>query len=266
MAKLFDQQKGLVPTWYEAITFLATQGEAFNMLLEIAAPTTLTDKENAAVCRIDDALRQSDDSSVQHVAHTIFPRQFLNRYPRPEVYDRFVDLMEKKGKKKNTWGTYAMRICRRPGKTKDTFFYPLDTIITKLKQASGSKTPFRLAYEMGVLEPNDDIFPFEIPTYNGVLDARLNRNMPCLSHLTFKMVKRTHVNLTALYRSHYYCSKSLGNLIGLRDLLAFVAGESGLQVGTLTCLSSYAKFDAEAWGGAVSAKAVLKGVGEDLAA
>ena len=48
--------------------------------------------------------------------------------------------------------------------------------------------------------------------------------------------------LTVLYRYHYYIEKALGNLLGLAQLLYFVAKETGLGVGrscaTLRTLSS----------------------------
>ena len=78
--------------------------------------------------------------------------------------------------------------------------------------------------------------------------------------MSFKRVP-THagyaVNLTAVYRSHHYCSRALGNLLGLAQLLSFVAKESGLSVGTLSCLSSYAELDVSTWGGATAANIVL---------
>jgi hypothetical protein len=46
--------------------------------------------------------------------------------------------------------------------------------------------------------------------------------------------------LTALYRSHYYVEKTLGNLLGLAQLQAFVAKEAGINIGPLICHSTYA--------------------------
>lgn len=257
MAKVIDDQLRLVPTWCEAMRYVASQKETFNVLLEIADLSSPTVDEQAVITQVDNALRTYADSSVQHVANTIFPVRYMYKRPRPGVYDQFVEMMETRGKKRGTWGTYAMRIARRPGRYHGEFFYPLKVIIDKLQRASTTGDPYRSAYELGVLEPNDDVFPFEIATYNGTIDAGMISNMPCLSHLTFKMVNRQRVNLTAVYRSHFYCAKSLGNLIGLRDLLQFVAQESGLAVGALTCLSSYATFDVKAWGGTKPARAIV---------
>lgn len=260
MAKLIDDQSRLVPTWCEAMRYVAAQNEAFNVILEIPDASPLTADEWIVVNSIDTALRNHDDSGIRYVANTIFRAHYMNRHPRPEVYDRFVNAMEGGAMKPGTWGTYAMRMARRRGRNPNEFFYPLDVIINKLRRASTAGHPYHAAYELGVLDPNDDVFPYEIATYDGALEAAKISNMPCLSHVTFKMVDRQKVNLTAIYRSHHYCAKALGNLVGLRDLLAFVAQESGLAVGTLTCISSYAKFDAGAWGGITRARAIVNGL------
>ena len=51
--------------------------------------------------------------------------------------------------------------------------------------------------------------------------------------------------LTVLYRYHYYIEKALGNLLGLSQLLYFVAKETGLGVGPLVCHSTNAVLDIE---------------------
>ncbi|MBZ5698792.1 MAG: hypothetical protein LAN18_09620 [Acidobacteriia bacterium] len=56
--------------------------------------------------------------------------------------------------------------------------------------------------------------------------------------------------LTALYRSHYYVQKTLGNLLGLAQLQGFVANETRLNIGPLICHSTYATLERETgeWG------------------
>jgi hypothetical protein len=51
------------------------------------------------------------------------------------------------------------------------------------------------------------------------------------------------VSLTAIYRNHYYIEKLLGNLIGLGQLLQYVATETQLSIGALTVLSTHALID-----------------------
>ena len=46
-----------------------------------------------------------------------------------------------------------------------------------------------------------------------------------------------------MYRNHYYVEKLLGNLIGLGRLMAFVAEETKIGVGSLTIVSTHAVID-----------------------
>ena len=78
--------------------------------------------------------------------------------------------------------------------------------------------------------------------------------------------------LTAIYRSHSYVARALGNFLGLADLQAFICNETKLAPGPLVCVSSYARLDAEdGWsvGEAVklvkSARASYKGVSNEAA-
>ena len=56
------------------------------------------------------------------------------------------------------------------------------------------------------------------------------------------------MDLTAIYRSHYYGQRALGNLIGLAHLLSYVRKQADLEVGRLTCISTDATLDLKAWG------------------
>jgi hypothetical protein len=51
------------------------------------------------------------------------------------------------------------------------------------------------------------------------------------------------VILTAMYRNHYYVQRLLGNLIGLGNLISFVAKEVGAAAGALTIVSTHAEVD-----------------------
>ncbi len=100
----------------------------------------------------------------------------------------------------------------------------------------------RAVYEANLVEDTDYL---ELPIYDAERDARGTRCQPCLSHLSFKLLPHDRVMLTVLYRYHYYIEKALGNLLGLAQLLYFVAKETGLGVGPLVCHSTYAVLDTE---------------------
>jgi thymidylate synthase len=65
---------------------------------------------------------------------------------------------------------------------------------------------------------------------------------PCLSHISLTL-SDGRVHMTAVYRNHEFIRRAYGNYLGLGRLLAFVARESGWEVGGLVCISSHA--DAE---------------------
>ena len=72
------------------------------------------------------------------------------------------------------------------------------------------KTPRKAAYELGFG------FGFDLATYDDDEDRADRMGLPCLSHLSFKLIGGC-VHLTAIYRSHYYIHRAYGNLLGLRD-------------------------------------------------
>lgn len=266
MAKLFDTEARIVPTWLAAARFLkGSPGKtALNVLLEISDPLTLTPDDHAVMAKVNGALVVSG-LTLNTVAGTIFPLALYKKYGRPGFYDEYLKMLQR-GKAKGTWGTYAARMIQRPGSKPGTMIYPLDQIVEKLKtnnqprNPNGSTKSFASTYELGVADPAVDLAEGDIPTYNAANDCNRWLGYPCLSHVSFKRVATGTVyavNLTAVYRSHHYCSRALGNLLGLAQLLSFVAKESGLAVGTLSCLSSYAELDVSTWGGATAANTVL---------
>jgi hypothetical protein len=86
---------------------------------------------------------------------------------------------------------------------------------------------------MGVAEGE-----YDLPLYNTVDDEGRRRGGPCLSHLSFKLFSG-RVHLTAIYRSHDYRYKVLGNLLGLARLQACVSDQVGLPMGSLVVHSTY---------------------------
>ncbi len=130
--------------------------------------------------------------------------------------------------------------------------------------ASRADRKIRSAYELGLHEVADVLdneIGGELPIYAPASDGGRATNIPCLSHLSFKLdPEREAVDLTAVYRSHHYGRRALGNLIGLSQLQAFVAIESGYTLGVLTCVSTLAHLDVGAFGGVAATNALLQRV------
>ena len=278
MAEVFDDQVRIVPTWLAAARHLDGRAgrEDLNLILEIKDPLTVTAADRVVIARVDDALQSIENSglTVRTVAGTIFPQALYLEHGHPAFYDHYLRAI-KRGKKANTWGTYAHRMISRPSKDGKGTINPLDMIVTKLredgqpkKKKTGAVSSFTSAYELGIAEPEDDLANAveskpdgaELPTYSVSIDGKEWLGFPCLSHVSFKRVADGtghKVNMTAIYRSHHYCARALGNLIGLGQLLSFVAKESKLGVGVMTCVSTHATLDVPSWGGVKLAREVL---------
>lgn len=263
MAKLFCADR-IIPAWIAAVRELdgLPNRTAQNFVLEITNPAQLIPGDLAVISAINAKLLQGEKGlSIDTVAGTIFPNGLYRRYGRPDFYQRFLIAM-KKGKCHGTWGTYALRMIQRTHPKTHAIFNPLDIIVEKLIQSKSGRR-IRAAYELGIFDPADladeteHVDGFELPLYDPVTDGGRPTNIPCLSHLSFKLQDDDAVDLTAVYRSHHYAQRALGNLIGLSQLQAFVARESGFEQGALTCVSTQAHLDVGSWGGVAATKALL---------
>ncbi|WP_122389617.1 MULTISPECIES: hypothetical protein [Pseudomonas syringae group] len=249
MAKLF-QRPSLVAAWLDAAQYLATLPslEDQNLILEISDPLSMTVEAKAVLGQVDRALSQNVSGiTISTVADTIFPLGVYLRHGRPAFYEKFTSLMVQ-GKAQGTWGTYALRMIRRTSGTgkKAIQLNPLEILVQKLVNAHTGRK-LKAHYELGVVDVVEDVLPFhevgiELPIYDPAKDARKPSGYPCLSHISFKLINQK-IHLTAVYRSHYYGTRALGNLVGLTHLLWFVAKESNFGVGTLTCVSTHARLE-----------------------
>lgn len=266
MAYLFDTEDRIVPTWLAAARHLEGKPEYTdrNLLLEIANPTELTADDLRIVKAVNAALVEKNNKrTIETVANTIFPQHLYRKHGRNGLYAAYRSVINRAGE---GWGTYFERMTNRLDRT-GNMVNPLNAIVEKLKRSAqpGSAT-LQSAYELCASDPTEDAFDetgmgCELSTYDPGWDRKFVRGGPCLSHISFKVTGKTHVDLTAMYRSHFYCERALGNLVGLARLLRFTAKESGLQIGTLSCLSTHAVLDFAAWGGARKGHQLLSAFG-----
>ncbi len=227
------------------------------VVLQIAEPTLVRSQDRAVAERLNEYLVSHGRFSNHTVAETIFPGyEYVHRgvkgvyevYP-DEIYPRI-----KGHKDMRRWGAYAYRLLRRRDES-GKVYNPLSQCIKKMKD----KHPKRAAYEMGL--------GFDLAVYDDNADRESRMGGPCLSHLSFKFIAK-RIQLTALYRSHYYVQRAYGNLLGLARLQSFVADQVGVEPGPLVCHSTMAVLEhGKPWGwskGEVSpllseCEAVMKG-------
>ena len=102
----------------------------------------------------------------------------------------------------------------------------LDSVIYKLRESKSGRLQYRSIYEVSIYRPEND---------------RKNRmGFPCLSHLSFKLYNG-QLHLTAVYRNQFYIERAYGNFVGLGRLMEFIAKESEITMGRLTCIATHAE-------------------------
>jgi hypothetical protein len=235
MTTLFSAPTRL-EAWLAAAEFLLERQRDLNVILSVDTPGSDGAVGRAARALVDEFYASEDQYPLHTVAETIFPAwEYRHRGLRGvfETYGEEYAVL--KDGEPQRWGTYAHRLIRRQTASGEEV-NPLDILIQKMRnefqqERRGSN---RACYELGVAEGE-----YDLPLYNTVDDQRRRRGGPCLSHLSFKLDEGI-VHLTAIYRSHDYRYKVLGNLLGLARLQACVAKEVGAELGSLVVHSTYA--------------------------
>ena len=196
------------------------------MLLSVKDPTAGAQLDDPRVAAVNEFLLQHG-KSLQTISNTLFPAGIYQRYGAPDFFDRFHQNILPTVRRADRWsGYYFERMTQWPG---TPCINQLWDIVSRMKDQN---VRARNKFELALFDPARDV---DRSPYGG----------QCLSFLSFKLLAGTPktVTLTAFYRNHYYVEKLLGNLIGLGQLLAFVAKEAGMDVGPLTVLSSHATID-----------------------
>ena len=271
MASLFSTHDRIVPTWLAAAKHLdsAHRREGFNLLLEIGSPTVVTDDDRLVMTKVDRAYAMAGDAAkgmtLRTVRNTIFPYWMYLRHGRPDVYRKFHDVHQRARGTDGGWGTYAQRLINfRRGDAYVEDGNQLERLISKLREGRvpGAKT-YVNRFELnttGVADSGSVDVGGEAPVYHPDRDQNRTIGGPCLSHISEKLSRDGRINLTAVYRNHYYCLRALGNLFGLMDLMRFLAAESEFETGTLSCLSTHAVLDVDAFNGVAATRALINSV------
>ncbi len=220
--------------WLVAARRLFDTGPVNNMILHIEDPISHSATDNAVMTQVDTFLRDHGAYPLSTVANTIFP-DALYTPGKPELlYERYDRSFRKIKSKAPDWGRYFDRMINWPGSDGKNH-RQLQTLIENLS-AYGPQTdraqPYYNMYELTLFHPEKD--------------ARKPLGRQCLSFIEIKPERvegAVRLHMTALYRSHYYIARSLGNLIGLGRLLRFIAMETRCEVGTLTIHSTHAEID-----------------------
>lgn len=224
-------QPDCATAWREALRAVIDHGmEAHNVILDVADPIAGATLADPVVRRVDEFLRSKDVKPVETVANTLFPTALSRRFRGPDLYDAFMTKVLPAAGKSGRWsGYYFERMINLRGPDGKV----VNQIADIIDRIADPKVVARNKFEIQTFDPTRDV-------------TRSPYGGQCLSHGSFKLRKADGVetlDLTVLYRNHFYVEKLLGNLIGLGRLMAFVADQSGVAAGSLTVVSTHACAD-----------------------
>jgi thymidylate synthase len=203
----------IIEAWSGAANLLLREGDRFNLNVHVTDPASSNEADVARFCHT--RVLPTVSKSVYDVANTIFPAASVLHSGdlNQKVYAR--------GQRRHpqAWGTYFLRLVSF-GKGKEN---QLRKVIDAL--ATWKSRP-RAA--------------FVVHLSSTELDNPRPLGAPCWQYAQFIRNGDDVLSLSAVYRSHDYFQKALGNFVGLTRLLRFVCDHSRMKPGTLTCLSMYA--------------------------
>lgn len=224
----------LLHVWRQAYALLETEGDKNNLILHINRVDNINESE---LLTFDPNKIKSGANKLLDVANTIFPKK--NKHWDKSVeqfsgfYKKSYETLLRRGRR--SWGCYFLRLISFG--TED--INQLDRIIKGLGSWGRShKAAFVVHFSASTTDKPRPL------------------GAPCLQYVQFGVSSDNRLNMTAVYRSHDYFNKTLGNLLGLTRLLEYVAYKTDHETGSLTCVSSYA-FIAEK---RVHKKAMIRGV------
>ncbi|MGW0846919.1 hypothetical protein ACWD26_43760 [Streptomyces sp. NPDC002787] len=209
-------------------------------VVRITDPTTDDTGFRTELDRLRTAKRHEP---IDTVAGTLFPAGLAARAAdHADLVSRYRAMYPRLKKfPGNAHGTYFGRLVAYPG-VKKTDIDQVGNIISRLRKQASGKGPMTAAYEADLAHPDDGDVPAELLVHAADRD-NLYRGFPCLSHVSFQLDRDGRVHAAALYRSHYMFERAYGNYLGLGRLLAYIADQADLAVGTLTVVAGHAHLD-----------------------
>lgn len=206
--------------WRAATEHLLENGDRLNLVVHIGNPAVVDDAE---LRRLDPRAVDPDVMSVFDVATTIFPRPGRHGTLGPEQLAQHYLPVYARLKRRNGggWGFYFQRLA-----------------------SFGSSHATQLARLVDGLSDwgRNHHGAFVIHLSSAETDRPRPQGGPCWQYGQL-MADDGVLSMMAVYRSHDYFQKALGNFVGLGRLLAYVCGKTGHEIGSLTCVSTYAFLD-----------------------
>ena len=211
----------IVDVWKRGYRLVRSGGDKHHIVLHVRAPNVVNSKD---LMELDPHAVDPRCDSVLDVANTIFPKrskwwdkdyeQFRTHYA--PAYRKMI----RRGRR--SWGCYFLRMIEFGEGHADQ----LQRVVEGLSSWGWNhKAAFYIQFSSADTEKPKPL------------------GAPCWQYVQFNVEREGILSMTAVYRSHDYFRKALGNLVGLSRLLEFVAARTGHAGGTITCVSSYAFVD-----------------------
>ena len=238
--------------------------EEVHLFLDIERPSIRNTSDVEVFTMVEEFAQANNKKAkpIATVAGTIFPVDYYSpgdNFQRLfDAYPRDMDeLTEGRPDERNgRWGVYALRMVRQESRDGRPL-NQIKRVVSRLKNGSN-----RACYEISpgslyaLWDEPDNVA--DVATYDPAADGRRVRGGPCLSHLSFTRDHEGTLHLNATYRSHYYLGRAAGNLLGLSQFLTAMAIETGCQVGSLGINATFAKLEANDFGGKRKVDTLLK--------
>jgi len=245
-------------------------GRLVNVLTTITEPGSEDADVRAVIDRTLDA-QERRAQSVETVAGTIFPAELYRDvgYPwRPGLSPQDAEALDDAATalfdsyelmlpllltaNGNRGGTYFSRMVTWPGKEPGG----VNQLADRIRYLRGHRTRGVTANNAADIAIGGEAdMPDQGLQVYAATDRR-QRAFPCLVHIDLTLLAG-RLSMLAVYRHQFLLTKAYGNLIGLSDLLKFLAQQSGFDVGELAVQATLADDERGSYGGRAGVDAII---------
>src|SRR5437016_5626572 len=202
--------------WASAMKLLLESSPRYSLVLNIDDPCNIPERD---LLFLDPRHFDGAAKRLLDVATTIFPRRRPNVTLNADEFLRAKARSYQRWRDRGAWGTYFERLVSFGDSH-------TNQLLRSIEALNGWARRQHAALVLHLSSPE-----FDKPRAQG---------QPCWHYGEFLREGNESLSLLAVYRSHDYFLKALGNLVGLGRLLDFVSTSTGLNRGRLICVSSYA--------------------------
>jgi hypothetical protein len=237
----------LATAWARGFLTMSNGAEELSpFLVSIAAGSDGNPTEDEALRQaLDACLEQAGKQPVEKVAKTIFPRALWRRAGanRHKLYKDYLEYLPDYVAMEPTKNSHGLYFARLIGYGVEPKTGETEEHLTGRLKNDGNQIEFII----NACKPGAQRMALQAAVYDPVRDqTQARRHFPCLQHITFvpDFTRKTLV-LNAFYALQLLFVKAYGNWLGLMQLGAFVASQTGLRFERLNCNAGIQKMAAD---------------------